>query len=359
MKKILVIHILGIEYEGITSVIYNYCFSMNKEGLQFDILSPNHVPDELKKKFALVGSVIEVPNRKKQLPNYCKSLYGLLKKNNYDVVHIHGNSGTMMIETCMAKMNRVSKIIVHCHNTACNHPFFNMLMTPIMISTADYLLCCSEEAGKWLYGNSKYYVFNNAINTERFHYNEKSRQQARDELRIKDEFVFGHVGHFTKQKNHIFLLELYSELEKELPDTKLILVGDGPDSENLHKRVCSLGLEKKVIFIGKCQEPEKMYFAMDMFLFPSKWEGLGLALIEAQASGLQCVASDRVPRESNVTGSVKYISCKNIEEWKNYIISYIRSYTEKRLFMSENNINKIRQEGYDITVESQKLRTIY
>jgi glycosyltransferase involved in cell wall biosynthesis len=332
---------------------------MDHEGLQFDFLSPNPVPTELKEKFSLIGKVIEVPNRKKRLLDYCMSLSKLLKRNKYDVVHIHGNSGTMCIESVIAKKQNVNRVIVHCHNTVCNHPFFNKLMRPIMLSKADCLLSCSQDAGKWLYGKSGYHVLNNAIDTEKFRFNGKTRMRIREELKINDEFVLGHVGHFTEQKNHTFLLDLFAEIVKEIPNTKLLLVGDGPELENISKKVSSLGLQKTVIFAGKTENPENMYFAMDMFLFPSKWEGLGLVLIEAQASGLQCITSNNVPREGNITGNVNFINYNYIEKWKNYIINYVNSEKEHRSITSDKNIVKIRQYNYDIRAESYKLKKIY
>lgn len=359
MKKILIIHVTGFGYSGITSVIFNYCAFMNREGLKIDFVSPKQIPERLIHKFSDLGRIIELPDRKKRLLDYCRKLSELFKRNKYDVVHIHGNSGTMMIESSLARLSNISNIIVHCHSTVCTHPVLNKLMRPIMIHTADNLLCCSEKAGEWLYKKNNYQVINNAINTREFRFSEQIRSDMRKKLNINDEFVLGHIGHFTEQKNHLFLINLLEQLVKKTRNIKLLLVGEGPLLESVHQRVCSLSLEDYVIFAGKSDDPKSMYSAMDMFIFPSKWEGLGMVLIEAQASGLSCIASNTVPKESNITGNVKFIDCKNIEEWKRCIYDCFRFSDKNRNIVSDKNILKIQQYGYDIVTEAEKLKEIY
>lgn len=359
MRKILVVHTLGFAYEGMSSVIYNYCSNMNMQGLKFDFLSPKVLPPTLKEKFCLIGRVLEVPNRKKELPEYCKALIHLCTENRYDVVHIHGNSGTMIIESLLAKMSHVSKVIIHNHSTSCDHPFLNKLLSPIMIHTADCLLSCSELAGKWLYGKANFRVLKNAIDVEQFKFDAANRLETRKELRIGQEFVLGHIGHFSEPKNHDFLIDLFARVFKTKPNMRLLLVSDGPRMDIIKDKVIKLGLERYVIFAGRRTDPESMYSAMDMFLMPSKWEGFPLSLIEAQASGLRCVVSDNVTGSTNVTDSVKFVSLDDMHKWEQCILQFRELDNQERESVSENNVKEISKKGYDIRTESNKLREIY
>lgn len=355
MKKILVITTVGINFGGITSVIYNYCCNMNRDGLEMDFLSPTQIPDNLKKNFENIGSVYEVPNRQKNLRKYMKSLATIIHNNRYDVVHIHGNSGTMFFDALVAKWCGVKQVIVHGHSTSCNHPELNKVLVPLMKMCATTWLTCSEAAGQWLYG-SNYMVLNNAIQLEKFQYNETVRQKYRKELNIENQFVIGHIGMFTETKNHDFIIDFFRSILEHIPDVCLMLVSDGPKMEYIMEKVSRLGIEEHVKFLGKRTDVAMLYQAMDLFVLPSKWEGLPVVMLEAQAAGLPVLASDTVTRDACCLDSTFYKSLSDgAESWADKILEIRASQFDRSIPVA----SQIAEKGFDIKEEAEKLRKIY
>ena len=301
MINILIINTVGLNYEGITSVIYNYISNMNRDGFFIDFLCQEDVKKELAKKFSEIGNLVYTVERKKDAKQYIKNLNSVLKDKHYDVVHIHGNSGTMAIETILCKKNKVKKILVHCHNTTCDHPVVNEVLKGPMMWFSDELLACSVDAGHWLYGKKKYCVLNNAIDLEKYRYSPQIRQSIRDEYGISNEFIIGHSGHFSKQKNHEFLIDVFHEYYKMNQNTRLMLLSDGPDFENIREKVRRLSLLDNVIFVGRRADAWKYYNAFDLFILPSLWEGLPVVMQEAQANGLPVLASVVITKDEACT----------------------------------------------------------
>lgn len=358
MKKILVINTIGFSYEGITNVAMNYIENMNRCDMEFVFCvfnnKKNNIMDRLKK----YGSVVEIPPRKSVF-DYMVSLYKLMKKNNFDVVHIHGNSGTMVIETTLCKINKINKIIIHCHSTKTDHPIINSLFKRMAIRHADICLACSSEAGDFLYGKKKYFILNNAVKLENFEYNEEIRRQYRRQLGIDGEIILGHVGHATKVKNQEFLVDIYKEYYRLNPNSKLLVVSDGPLLDDIKEKVKLLDLQDNVIFVRNRSDVECLYQAMDVFIFPSLWEGLGLVAIEAQISGLPVLASSNVPAAAGCTDRFYSMDLELGEKKWAEKIEYILSENKKRSLLSEKEKMSIRDKGYDIKIEAGKLEHIY
>lgn len=354
-KSILIINTIGMGFEGISSVIVNYVRAMNKDDIEIDFIGYPTTKKVFMDILAPLGKLHIIPEKKKDLMGYIMGIVDVTQKG-YDVVHIHGNSGTMLIEALISKKNRAKKIFVHCHNTTCNHPLINHLLTPIMKKTATYLLSCSVESGKWLYGNSKYFVLNNAISLEKFSFNEVVRQQCRKELGIDKEYVIGHIGSFIEQKNHLFLIDIFNELQKKIPYSKLLLASDGVYFDKVKKKVYDLGLESKVLFVGRRGDVERMYQAMDIFVMPSKWEGLPVVMVEAQASGLPVLVSDCVTKEAKCTEKTYFKSLDDgAYSWSQKICD-IKNMDFNR---KESVTRQMREKGFDIVIEAGKLKEIY
>lgn len=353
MKRVLEILVGGIGNTGISMLVYNYCFYMNKENIEIDFLSANSVDIEFKNKFKKIGKVIELPDRKKNLLLYIRKLKKILKNNDYDIVHIHGNSGTMGIESLISKISGIKKIIVHSHNTECGHPVLNKILNPVMKKTANVYLSCSEAAGEWLFGKNNYTVLNNAINLEKFRYNEKIRNKYRQDFNIKENIVIGHVGRINKQKNQEFLLDVFYEIHRRSKRTKLMLVGDGPLEQEIKEKIIKMDLENDVLMLGMREDANNVFQAMDIFVFPSLFEGLGISLIEAQTSGLRCFASDKIPAEANATDTVLFYSLNLSKEiWAENILNNIN-------YVRKDNFELLKNTGFNIKNESEKLKKIY
>ena len=181
----------------------------------------------------------------------------------------------------------------------------------------------------------------NGVDLEKFQYNEEIRKEMRNTLSLSDQFVVGHAGRFNHQKNHDFLIDIFSELHKVEPSAVLVLCGVGELEENIKEKVYTLGLKDNVIFYGGCNEMEKMYQAWDVFVLPSKFEGLPVTGVEAQASGLPLVLSDVITKEVAVTDAVCYVSLnKSEEEWARTILSC-------KGYRRNTDISTLRRAGFD------------
>ncbi len=352
--KVLIIPTIGLEYEGITSVIYNYMYHMDKENMEIHFVTFTNTKESLLKKFAEIGIVHIISGRKEDTFSYLKGLFGIIKMQ-FDVVHIHGNSGTMVLEAFLSKTCCVKKIIVHGHNTTCNHKLLNKLLVPLMKCFATEYLACSEMAGKWLY-RKNYIVLNNAIDISKYKYNESVRKEYRIKLGIKDECVIGHVGHFTKQKNQEYLVDIFYEFHQENAHSKLLLVSDGPDYNMIVEKVKNMDLEESVIFVGRRSDVDRLYQVMDIFVMPSRWEGLPVVLLETQAAGLPVVASDCITQDAKCTETVYFLSIdKSPKVW----VEKIKWILESGITRREEEVQQLRSHHFDITREAQKLKDIY
>ena len=258
-----------------------------------------------------------------------------------------------------AKKAGIKVRIAHSHSTANRKEWKKTLvknmLRPFSKVYATHLFACSQLAGEWLFGRKtqskgKVTIINNAIDFERFVYNESERNKIRQEYKITDKFVIGHVGRFMQQKNHKFLIDVFKELKNHRDDCVLFLIGEGELSESLHDYVSKLDLTDSVIFAGARSDVEKFYNAFDCFVLPSLYEGLGLVLVEAQASGLKCLASNSIPNESNISGKVKFLKLNN-QIWVDEILKLVNQQDLVRKSMTCKEFN--------IKEEAKRLLDIY
>lgn len=356
MKKILVINTVGFQYEGITSVVLNYIGEMHRDGLNYTFPVYADIHPRLKEELNALGSTITVPDRKRDVKGYIAQLYRILGEG-YDVLHVHGNSGTMLIETALAKLRGVKKVIVHAHSTSTNHPLANAVMKYPMMFMADERLACSKAAGEWLYGKRTYMVLNNAIDIGKYRFDAQNRKHYREEFDIKDEeFLIGHIGHFTPQKNHFFLLDVFKAYHSLNPNTKLLLIGDGPDQPRVKEMAKDLGIWNQVIFAGRRSDAACIYSAMDLFLLPSRREGLPLVMVEAQANGLPMLVSDVITKDACCTDRVfrRPLSAGS-DAWA----KEIGEIAGMPCARADDLTSLIRACGFDIYKEAETLRNIY
>lgn len=356
MKKILIINTVGYNYDGITSVILNYLKAMDRKDLVFSFAVYNDIPVGLRQELEGLGKPLMVPHRKRYLRGYVRELAHILAEN-YDVIHIHGNSGTMVIETVLAKLWRVKNIILHAHSTNTDHPLVNAVMKYPMMLLADTLLACSDAAGNWLYGKRPYCVLNNAIDFSQFQFHSANRDRYRSEFGIQDEeFLVGHVGHFTAPKNHFFLIDIFAAFHEKMPDSKLLLIGNGSDFAAVQETVRQKKLSDFVIFAGQRPDAAAIYNAMDLFILPSRWEGMPLTVIEAQVNGLPLLVSDVVAPDSNWTNRVFYKALADgAHSWADKMAAIRSAHFPRDDDMTE----KIREKGFDIHQKAEALRKIY
>lgn len=347
---------------GVEAVVMNYYRHIDRNKIQFDFICDEDstcIPyEEIEK---LGGKVILIPPYQKVF-KYHKELKRVLKEGKYKIVHSHINT-LSVFSLFAAKCAGVPVRIAHSHSTTNKKEKKKHLMKKIFkffskLFATDYM-ACTEHAGRWMFGNKEFnegnvYILNNAIELNKYEYNEKIRIKKRKELNIDaNTLVIGHVGRFVEQKNHKFLIDIFNELHKKNKNSILMLVGQGPLVQKMKEKVKKLNIEDSVLFLGQRKDVNELYQAMDIFLFPSLYEGLGMTVIEAQCSGLTCIASTEVPPIVKVTDKLIFVSLnKNIASW----ISCIKTIKKRSTC---NYVKEIAKKGFDINIEVIKLEKYY
>lgn len=358
--KVLIINTVRFRLNGITSVIMNYFRQMNKDGIYTDFVVINEISNEYKKELEGYGSSIYCFSKKKNPFIYIKQINSLLSANHYDIIHVHGNSALMVIETLIAKKNKVPVRIVHSHNTTCTHTIQHKMLYPLFSRSYTKGLACGRDAGKWLFHGNEFEVLANGIDLEKFRYNHSVRKDNRKKLGVEEgEILIGHIGNFVKQKNHEFLIDFFMELHKKDSRFKLLLVSDGVLLEQIKDKVSFLGLSDAVIFYGKSTHVQNLYQAMDVFVLPSLHEGLPVVMVEAQAAGVKCFVSETVSKEVKMTDLVEFLPIKNPTDWVNRILPISMDKQDDRMKECLDAQKEISFCGYDIKKNADKLRNIY
>ena len=348
---------------GVEAVTINYYRNIDKNKVQLDFIcdedSTNIPYEEIEK---MGGKVIIIPSYSKPF-KYHKELKKVLKEGNYKI--IHSNINTLSVFSLFAaKCAGVPVRIAHSHSTTNKKEKKKNLMKQVLrpfskVFATDYM-CCSELAGRWLFGNKEYdkgnvYLLNNAIDLDKFKYNESLRKTKRKELGIKDKtLVIGHIGRFVAQKNHDFLIDIFNEIHKKNNNSILLLAGQGPLMEDIKNKVKELNLNDSVKFLGQRNDANELYQAFDVFLLPSLYEGLPVVGVEAQAAGLLCYLSDDMTKETKVLDITKFMSLNNTpEEWADNILDDVKKY--KRIDTSKEMTAK----NFNIKEEAKKLEEYY
>lgn len=342
---------------GIESFLLNLTKSMDMTNIHFDMLMRGN-NEILEHKLEELGVVIyKVPTNPIEYHQFIKRIF---KKNSYNFVHIHKNSAANMFLPEMVKRYTNAKLIVHSHNT--NPSSGSKLAVALhklnknkLIKLSDYRLACSDTAAEWMFGNDymdkNVTIIKNGIIVRDYIYNPKIRAKMRKKLGLEGKFVVGHVGAFREQKNHQFLVKVFSKLN--IPNVELVLVGDGPLKTKIKDQVKELNLEDKVKFLGSRNDVNDILQAFDVFVMPSLWEGLSIATIEAQASGLPLVLSAQVSRLTKVTPNVSFLSLDNLNQW-------IKKINElKDGFKRTDESEFIKKAGYDMSSSAKEIKKIY
>lgn len=352
------------ESGGIESFLHNVLLHMDMTELQIDIVAVKLKDSVFTSALEARGiRFFELSGKLRSLENH--RLFGdLLKKEKYDVVHFNLYQGLSLSYVQQAKNMGVPVRIAHSHNSALRKSrgrWLKLLLHNagkfLWTGAATDLWACSGIAAKFLFGkkvlSEKGFTFiPNGIDVERFRFDPAQREAVRAELGLTDEFAVGNVGRLCYQKNQSFLLDVFAELLKQRPDSRLILVGDGEDREKLKEKAERLEISDKVIFYGVTNQIEQILWAMDVFAFPSRFEGFGIVAIEAQAAGLPVLCSEAVPAEARIIDKT-YILPLEANLWKNKLIN--ENCVHDRCFT--NNI--IKNAGFDVEIVKNKIQSVY
>lgn len=372
--KVLYVTLGDGSYGGVASFLYTFYSHMDNTKVVSDFLycARNSMASKMDTE-ALKDSKITALNAIKPANNgfsdYAKLIPALkrfFKDNMYDIVHLN----TSNVYLCASVLHCVPKgtvCITHSHNTkpvistpnSLKRRIKDILFLPCrkyVLSKSDYYFACSRAAGAHLYGekilnNRKFKVINNAIDVDRFRYSE----EVRNKLRNTNNFVFGHVGRMTEQKNPVFLLEIFNEIHQRKPDTELWMIGEGELRQDIEKKIVDMGLTDSVKLLGRRDDVAELMQAMDAFVFPSLYEGLSIVTIEAQAAGLPIFASDSISPEHKVTDLMTFLSLKQgADVWAETILTDLQKEYD-RYDMSGELIRA----GYEINSAANDLQTFY
>lgn len=356
-----ILHVLGaLDRGGAETMVMNLYRKINRENVQFDFVIHTTkkcaYTDEI---IRLGGQIYTVPRFKgTNIFNYIKAWKSFFEAHpEYHIVHGHMRS-TASIYLGIAKQHGLY-IIAHSHNTSSGNGISALVKDTLQFTLryiADYYFACSEEAGEWLFGkrvvkSANFKVLANAIEVRKFQYNPRVREEVREQLGLNGKMVLGHVGRFHPQKNHNFLIQVFEEVHKIRPDSLLLLVGEGELKESVEKKVQQLSLSDSVIFLGERDDVHELLQAMDVFLFPSVYEGLGIVAIEAEAAGLKVICSQNIPKAVNIAREVYFLPL-DLSLWKKEILL-------SDVYERKSNAELIVKAGYDIETTSVWLERFY
>lgn len=352
-----ILHIVtSLSASGVPSVIYNFYSHMDRSLVHFDFVAiPSNVEHPYRAKFEQLGSkVFYMPKKYSGRPMF---LYRLMKKGKYDIVHSHIELASG-IYLSIAKAAGVKVRIAHAHMAFLPYTkFSHKCLRYILNHVATLKMGCSKDAIRGLFGNENGVVLHNAIDTSKFKYNPLVREKCRKELGINQKTVIGFVGRLTYQKNIFYLLDIFNEYLKYNANSVLLLIGDGEEKERFFAQVKEKNISDKVLFLGARNDVPSLMMAMDCLLLPSRWEGLGMVLVEAQATGLKCYTSlNTVPYEdTKITSCIRYLDineapCKWAEEMNKDSLGFDERKDMKELLVLHH---------YDIDQEANCLYEIY
>lgn len=354
----------GLDAGGAESFVMNLYRAIDRRYVQFDFVKHTSRVCLFEPEIARLGGRVFV------CPRYTgKNHFVYLRwwkdffagHPEYKVIHGHVRSTAALYLPVAKRYGLVT--IAHSHSTSngsgASAAVKDLMQLPIC-HVADYLFACSDEAGEWLYGKralqrSNYYRISNGIDLARFAFDGKTRARMRAELGIPDgALVLGHVGRFTQPKNHVWLVELFAAWNKHHPESRLLLVGDGELREDVRRQCETLGLTDKVLMPGAHTDTENYYQAMDVFVFPSLWEGLPVSVVEAQANGLPCLISEVITSEVRLTDLVQALPTGAPAPWLDKLVD-CRCREQGVLTPAQHK----RLQLFDMTRVAQDLQTFY
>lgn len=357
-EPIRILHaVVNLNRGGAETLLMNLYRKIDRSKIQFDFLtSIEGVYEEEVKQ--LGGRVYRIPYITKVGPfGYAKALRQFFQSHpEYTIVHSHMDkmSGLVLRE---AKKAGVPVRIAHSHSTQSEGDLLNRLIKDyygrFLVPSATHCFACSEAAAQWLFGDSKTIFLKNGIDTNKYVFSESIRRSMREELDLTDGItVVGHIGRFSEPKNHQFIIEVFNEYHKKNPNSVLLLAGDGGLRPQIEQQVEETGLQSSVKFLGVREDVPKLLQAMDIFVFPSLYEGLPVSLVEAQASGLPCVISDRIPQEAVLLPErVRTLPLGDAQQWAQNLQEIPLKRTDE--------IQNICNAGYDISTSAAELQEFY
>lgn len=346
-RQVRVLQVLaGLNYGGVSSAIMSFYRKIDRNKFHFDFTTTSaggRWESEIKE---LGGNIYLLPSRSKHPFEYYKALKRVIKEGDYDIVHSNSNSAACYLDLRAAKKAGCKIRIAHSHNTGCNVKWQHYFFKPLLSGVTTHRLACSAPAAKWLFGDkSDCTILNNGIDFDRFMFDSQTRAKVRADNGWTDSYVIGHIGSLCDRKNQKFIIALLPELKKTVPNVKLVLIGGGAAQAQLREQAENSGVAQNVVFMGTRSDANELLQGMDIFCFPSIYEGLAIASVEAAVSGMSVLVSDSIPFV-NVGGNVYPLPLEQ-KVWIDAIAENFNNkrnrsvFDEKQRMESEYDINYI------------------
>lgn len=341
MKKIKILHVgLSSNLGGIEKYLFNMFENINHEMFEMDYLVFKGKKVCFYDKIIEKSNIYEITHRNQNYRMFLSDLKKFFINSNYDYIHFHLMEFSCFERIVLAKKYTNAKIILHSH--IADHKLSSMktkildfLGKKIVLRGKDDYLkaACSVDAGKYMFKQFKlndFVVLNNGIDVQEFIFSSEKRDAIRKKLNLEDSYVIGHIGRMVEQKNHIFLIDILKKMLEHNSNCKLLLIGNGGLKNQILDKAKSLNVLENIVFVDNTNDIQGYLSAMDVFVFPSLFEGLGIVLIEAQASGLNCFVTDSLPAEISLTNNLKRLSLKQSPEvWAKEILESTSNYDDR------------------------------
>lgn len=348
-RKVLIVATTFLCVDGLTSVLLHLARIIS-EYCVVDFSLGAGADSQIVTALGEIGEVFFLPNRKTRTLKYISALKGLVDRKCYDIVHIHGNSSTMAVDLIATRRTKVR--ITHCHNCAKQNIIKQFVLGTMMNLFVTHPVACSRKAGEAIY-SKPFTVIRNGIDTNRFVFRQDVREKVREQFGLNDAYVIGHIGRFNHQKNQDRLIGILMEVLQIRQDAVLMLCGKGELENEFQEKAKQSGLMDHILLIGEVNDPEKYMMAMDVFVLPSLFEGLPLAGVEAQASGLPCVFSDSITKETAILPAVSFLSLEESNRrWAEVICCQTMSVREKAA-------SEICSAGYGLNIVHDQICDLY
>lgn len=349
---------------GVERLLFDYYKNMDYKIINCDFTTVQERQGILEDSLKQMGSqIFRLPRIRAGYKEYQAKLTDIFNQNQYDIIHSHlGYKSWFALQA--AKEAGIPVRIAHSHTS--NNPERHSMLALRKMATqftkyyATHLFACGEDAAIWMWGKKTYnngniHIMTNAIDTKRFRYSTEKRNEIRRSLGLNDKFVIGNVGRFSYAKNHEFMIKAFADIKKNRNNAILMLVGRGELEEDVKKQVSLFGLNDSVIFMGVRNDVPDLINAMDVFILPSRFEGLPVTLVEVQANGLYALASEVITKEVTISDRINYLPL-DVSIWNKTLLS-LHDYNN--LKDREKYADVVRQSGYDICKAAYSMQNTY
>lgn len=358
-----VLHIMaGADAGGISTVVLNYYRFIDREKIHFDVAVTTDAVGQNGERLQKLGvEIYRLPLKSKGIIEFQAALTNILKKKHYSAIHVHENE-TSYVALRVAKQQGIQCRFAHAHVARPCVPLKECLRI-IASRTLNYyyatkVIACGELAGQYVFGKKhmqqkKSVVLPNAVDTEIFFYNESERVEIRKELGVENQYVLGMIGRLSEQKNYPYALDLMKRVHEQVPDSVLVIAGNGEKEEELKQIIKEMGMSKYVKLLGQRGDVARLYQAFDVFLLPSLYEGFPVVAVEAMACGLPVLLSTTITTELKFGTAVRYLDLEDTNAWIRAIKEY-RNNVQRECWQHE-----VKKNGLDLRATAKILEGIY